>query len=111
MPDARRSCAESSETGRHLKRRRHRDVLTHRVPDRAVLPTREIDGALNLIVGHVAGDREAQVNSDQPARLFLRARADEVGPQPSEIVPPFLEDVNEIHGHASRERERQRLHR
>ncbi len=62
------------------------DVLPQRVPDRTVLVAGEVDGALNRLGGHSAGDDKVQRHAREATGLVFGARGDETGLQPAEIV-------------------------
>ena len=68
---------------------------------------RQADGALDLRVGHIASHREADVDRHDAVRIFLGALGGQFDAQPAQLVPPFPEDVHDVHTHAARERKRQ----
>ncbi len=76
-----------------------------------VLVAGEVDGALNRLGGHVAGDGEVHRHAREAARLVFGALGDEARLQPLEIMSALLEDVDHIHRHAPGDREPEGLHR
>ena len=66
-----------TDVTRHLKI----DVVTERVPDRAVLVVRQRDGALDGLAGHGALDVEREFDLENAMRILLGPLRDQVRPQ------------------------------
>src|SRR6185436_7146433 len=57
-----------------------RDVLPHRVPDRAIFFFRQGDGAFDRVPGDVAVNGDVQRHADDAVRLVLRPIGDQMRP-------------------------------
>ena len=98
-------------SGDEVKRHPEIDVLTHRVPDRAVFFARQADGALNDGGGHVALDREVQCDSQKAVGILLRAIADQPRPDRPRRTTPSGKHVSDVNGHAAGQRQAERVDR
>src|SRR5262245_43714957 len=87
-----------------LEARLEVDVRTQRVPDRAVLLTRERDRALDPVGRDVALDLEVEPNARQPPGGLGGALALEASGEPLEGKPALRQDVDHVDRHAACER-------
>jgi len=94
-----------------LERRPELDVLAQRVPHRAVGRARQLDGALDLLLLHVALDDEMEIDGTQALGIGLVAASDQLRPQALQWLSSLREDVDEIDRHAGREACRQDVDR
>src|SRR5687768_166305 len=71
------------------------------MPHGAVLVAREIDGALDLVLWHVAGNRVFELHARDAVRILGRPLGDENDLQALQIVASLAQDMDDIHGHAA----------
>ena len=81
------------------------------MPDRAVLLTRQGDGALDLVRSDLSRYVEAKVHTHEPMGILGRTLRAQVGPEATERLPAALQDVRDVDGHAAGEGQGQGLHR
>ena len=75
------------------------------MPDRAIPVAREGYRPLDGVARHVAFDRDVQGHTHKPVRIVQRALRDEVRPQRARRMPAPGENVRNVGGHASGERD------
>src|SRR5262245_64920886 len=73
----------SSGHRRNVERRRQLDVLAERMPDRAVLVTRQSDRSLDRGRRHVTPNVEMQLCADDTCRRLLGPLGDDMGAEPT----------------------------
>ena len=91
--------------------RRERDVLPHRMPDRAVLFVRERDGARDRVGGTSPSTVKCSVTLTMRCGSSGARSATRCARSARNGVASLRQDVGDVHRHAAGEREAERLHR